>query len=132
MRVLNIRWIGIATRDHAAMRELFEGVMGLGVRFDEPTTVELETTEGDRVQLMAPGDPYHAFFARHARGPVPLFEVDDVHGARAELAAAGVEIVGGVERDAEWEWIHVRAPDGTLFELASRLTVERPGRAVAP
>ncbi|HEX3960784.1 MAG TPA: hypothetical protein VHZ03_29885 [Trebonia sp.] len=24
-------------------------------------------------------------------------------------------------RDSQWEWIHVRAPDGNLYELASRL-----------
>lgn len=29
-------------------------------------------------------------------------------------------------RDSRWEWIHFRAPDGHLYELASRLD---PGRA---
>lgn len=80
------------------------------------------TTEGDAIQLMAPGDPYFEFFADHARGPVPLFEVDDVHTARAELDAAGIPIIGEVGRDSRWEWIHFRAPDGNLYELASRLT----------
>ena len=70
---------------------------------------------------MAPGDPYYEFFGEHATGPVPLFEVDDVHAARLELEAAGVEIVGEPGRDSNWEWIHFRAPDGNLYELASRL-----------
>ena len=52
---------------------------------------------------------------------MPLFEVDDVHAARLELEAAGVEIVGEPGRDRNWEWIHFRAPDGNLYELASRL-----------
>jgi catechol 2,3-dioxygenase-like lactoylglutathione lyase family enzyme len=69
---------------------------------------------------MAPGDPYFDFFERHASGPVPLFKVDDVHAARRELEAAGIEIVGPAGRDTDWEWIHVRAPDGHLYELASR------------
>ena len=122
MDVRNIRWVGVPTEHYAAMRELLEHVMGLGVNHDDPTTVEFVTTEGDAIQLMAPGDPYFEFFADHARGPVPLFEVDDVHTARAELDAAGIPIIGEVGRESGWEWIHFRAPDGNLYELASRLT----------
>ena len=121
VEVRNIRWIGVPTENYDAMRELLERVMGLRVNFDEPTTVELETTEGDEIQLMALGDPYFDFFLDHARGPVPLFEVDDVHAARAELEAAGIAIIGDLGRDSRWEWIHFRAPDGNLYELASRL-----------
>jgi hypothetical protein len=51
---------------------------------------------------------------------VPLFEVDDVSAAREELVAAGIEIVGPSGQDRHWDWIHVRAPDGNLYELASR------------
>jgi hypothetical protein len=52
-----------------------------------------------RSRSSGPGDPYHTFFQRHATGAVPLFEVDDVRAARTELAAAGVEIVGELDRD---------------------------------
>jgi hypothetical protein len=120
VEVRRIRWLGIPTDQYGAMRALFEDVMGLGVNFDEPATVELETMEGDRIQLLAPGHPYFDFFREHARGPVALFEVDDVQAARTELEAAGIKTVGEIDRDSEWEWIHVRAPDGTLFDLASR------------
>jgi catechol 2,3-dioxygenase-like lactoylglutathione lyase family enzyme len=122
VEVRNIRWIGVPTENYAAMREFLARVMGLRVNFEEPTTVELETTEGDEIQLMAPGDPYFDFFREHARGPVPLFEVDDVHAARADLEAAGIAIIGEIGRDSRWEWIHFRAPDGNLYELASRLS----------
>ena len=60
------------------------------------------------------------FFGRHATGPVPLFEVDDVRAALRELEHADVEIVGTLDQDRVWEWIHFRAPDGNLYELASR------------
>ena len=103
------------------MRELFEGVMGFRPNFDEATTVEFVTSEADEIQLMAPGDPYFDFFRGHAHEPVPLFEVRDVHAARAELEAAGIEIIGPLGRDSSWEWVHFRAPDGNLYELASRL-----------
>jgi hypothetical protein len=75
---------------------------------------------------MAPGHPYHAVFADHARGPVPLFEVDDVRAARDELERSGVPILGDIERDTSWEWINVLAPDGNLDELASPLVAREP------
>ena len=121
MDVKSVRWVGTRTDRYEEMVAFLRDVLGLRTRFEEPTTVELETSEGDRVQVMAPGDPYYEFFGTNARGPVPLFEVDDVHSARSELEAAGVEIIGATERDSSWEWIHVHAPDGNLYELASRL-----------
>jgi Glyoxalase/Bleomycin resistance protein/Dioxygenase superfamily len=122
MEVRNLRWIGIPTRQYGAMVSFLHEVMRLDVSFQETTTVEFTTTEGDQIQLMAPGDPYFEFFTENAAGPVPLFEVDDVHRARTELVGAGVEIVGEMGRDGRWEWLHFRAPDGNLYELASRLS----------
>ena len=121
MEVLNVRWVGVKTDRYEAMVGFLRDVLGLRVNFEEPTTVEFTTSEGDQIQVMAPGDPYYEFFSEHATGPVPLFEVDDVVAARGELEVAGIELVGTSGRDSEWQWIHVRAPDGNLYELASRL-----------
>jgi catechol 2,3-dioxygenase-like lactoylglutathione lyase family enzyme len=121
MQVRNIRWVGIPAQDYGAMVAFLRQVLGLRVNFEEPTTAEFSTSEGDEIQVMAPGDPYFDFFTRYAAGPVPLFEVDDVHGARRELEQAGAEVIGVTSRDSTWEWIHFRAPDGNLYELASRL-----------
>jgi catechol 2,3-dioxygenase-like lactoylglutathione lyase family enzyme len=120
MEVRNIRWVGIPTTNYEAMLVFLRDTMGLRVNFQEPTTAEFSTAEGDEIQVMAPGDPYFEFFTTEASGPVPLFEVDDAHNARAELEAAGVEIVGRPGRDRRWEWVHFRAPDGNLYEVASR------------
>ena len=68
-------------------------VLGLRVNFQEPTTVEFSTSEGDEIQVMAPGDAYYDFFTENAAGPFPLFEVDDVHLARRELEEAGIEVI---------------------------------------
>jgi len=51
---------------------------------------------------------------------VALFEVDDVGAARKELEVAGIEVIGSLERDADWERLHFRGPDGNLYELGSR------------
>ena len=37
-----------------------------------------------------------------------------------ELAENGIAIAGDLGQDSRWEWIHFRAPDGNLYELASR------------
>src|SRR2546429_4500342 len=91
-------------------------VMGLRVEFEEPATTELSLPNDDRVQVFAPEHPYFQF----AGGYVALFEVDDLRGAQAELAAAGIELVGDIERDTNWEWLHFRAPDGNVYGLTSR------------
>jgi catechol 2,3-dioxygenase-like lactoylglutathione lyase family enzyme len=122
MKVWRLCWLGVRTERYAETVELFRDVLGLTVEFEEPTTTELALPNGDRVQVFGPGHRYDAFFEEHARGPVALFEVDDVHAARRELEAAGVEVIGAVERDSKWEWISFRGPDGNLYELAS------PGR----
>jgi hypothetical protein len=120
VKVRSVRWVGIATTACEEMVGLLRDVMGLRVNFQESATTELSTSEGDAVQVMAPGDRYFEFFGRHATGPVPLFEVDDVRAALRELEHADVEIVGTLDQDRVWEWIHFRAPDGNLYELASR------------
>jgi catechol 2,3-dioxygenase-like lactoylglutathione lyase family enzyme len=120
MKVLRLCWLGIPTREYDPMVAFLRDVMGLAVEFEEPTTTELSLPSGDRVQVFAPGDRYFELFERESNGPVALFEVDDVHDARDTLAAAGIEIVGELERDVHWEWLHFRAPDGNLYELAAR------------
>jgi catechol 2,3-dioxygenase-like lactoylglutathione lyase family enzyme len=121
MEVRNIRWVGVPTRNYLAMVTFLQTVLGLEVNFRDQTTVEFSTSEGDQIQVMAPGDVYYDFFTSYATGPVPLFEVDDVHHARRELEEAGAEVIGATARDSNWEWIHFRAPDGNLYELGSRL-----------
>jgi aminoglycoside phosphotransferase len=109
------------------------GHFGARVRADGPASARHHGTprrvrgahdnglpSGDRVQVFAPGDPYFDFFGTHASGPVALFEVDAIRTAHAELVAAGIEIVGAIEQDRNWDWLHFRAPDGNLYELASR------------
>jgi hypothetical protein len=120
MRVLRLCWLGIPAEQYEPMVRLLRDIMGLRVEFEQPTTTELSLSSGDRVQVFAPGDPYFAFFSEQASGPVALFEVDDVQGAESELVAAGIEVVGPIDRDSNWQWLHFRGPDGNLYELASR------------
>ena len=121
MNVLGIRWLGVrAERDDEMVAFLRDG-LGLAVEFEEEATTELSVANGDRVQVFGPGHRYHELFGT---GPVPLFEVDDVHAAVGELEQAGAELLGPIERDQHWEWVNFRAPDGNLYEVASMRNVE--------
>ena len=120
MEVRRLCWLGVRAEAYEPMLAFLRDVLGLRVEFEEETTAELSLPRGDRVQVFGPGDRYFDFFGEQATGPVALFEVDDVRRARDEISSAGIELVGGIERDRQWEWVHVRAPDGNLYELASR------------
>jgi hypothetical protein len=123
MKVLRLCWLGVRSHEYEAMVGLLRDLLGLRVEFEETTTTELSLPSGDRVQVFGPGDQYFEFFGQHASGPVALFEVDDVQAARAELLAARVEVVGEIEQDSGWEWLHFRGPDENLYALASRRSV---------
>jgi catechol 2,3-dioxygenase-like lactoylglutathione lyase family enzyme len=120
VRVIRLAWLGIPTSNYPAMVSFLRDTMGLRVEFDEPATTELSLPNDDRLQVFAPGHPYFAFFQDHAQGLVPLFEVEDAQQAAAELRAAGADVIGNPDSDGTWTWIHVRAPDGNLYEFASR------------
>ena len=111
-------WIFI---DPSSTVAFFSDVLRLQVEFDDETTVELSTANGDRVQLFAPGDEYFDFFREQGSPVVPLFEVDSLDDAVAEVGRAGVEIIGGPRSDSVWRWVHLRGPDGNLYSLAERL-----------
>jgi catechol 2,3-dioxygenase-like lactoylglutathione lyase family enzyme len=120
VRVRRIAWLGVRTDAYEATVWFLRDVLGLRTAFQEPATLELTLPNDDRVQVFGPGHRYHEFYAEHATGPVVLFEVDDVEDARAELEAAGIELIGPADSDSDWSWIHARAPDGNLYCFASR------------
>jgi catechol 2,3-dioxygenase-like lactoylglutathione lyase family enzyme len=124
VQMRRIAWLGVRTDAYEATVWFLREVLGLQPAFHGPTTVELMLPNDDRVQVFGPGDRYYEFYAEHAVGPVVLFEVDDVEDARAELEAAGIELVGPTDSDSGWSWIHARAPDGNLYAFASRRAAE--------
>jgi catechol 2,3-dioxygenase-like lactoylglutathione lyase family enzyme len=120
VNVRRLCWLGIASADYDRMLAFLRDVMGMRVEFERTTTTEFSVPSGDRVQVFSSGHRYYDLFEGQARGPVPLFEVDDVRGALHELEGAGIDVVGSIEHDEAWEWINFIAPDGNLYEIASR------------
>jgi predicted enzyme related to lactoylglutathione lyase len=120
MRVLRIAWLGVPVRDPSAMLRFFRDTLRMHVEFEEAGTVELSLPNDDRIQLFAPTHQTFSFLEANARGPVPLFEVDDLDAAAREIAASDAAVIGEAQHDENWTWINVRGPDGNLYMFAQR------------
>jgi predicted enzyme related to lactoylglutathione lyase len=121
MRVKGLPWLGIPADDYASAVRFFTETLGLDVAFDEADTMELSAANDDRIQVFGPGHPYFRFYRDHGARIVPLFEVDNLDQARAELARSGAEVFGDPESDGAWAWLTFRAPDGNIYSLGARL-----------
>lgn len=117
--VRGLAWLATRTERFAETAAFFRDVLGLEVLLERPGQVVFALADGGAVEVFAPDEPEHGHFTT---GPVAGFLVDDVDAARAELAAAGVELLGPVGRgDAPGEgWQHFRGPDGNVYELSAR------------
>ena len=120
MKVKGLVWLGIPADDYAAAVRFFAGTLGMDVAFDERNTVELSAENGDRVQLFGPGHRYFELYQDQGARIVPLFEVDNLEEAQAELIRSGVEVVGEPEADDSWTWLTFRGSDGNLHSVGAR------------
>jgi catechol 2,3-dioxygenase-like lactoylglutathione lyase family enzyme len=116
MHVLGLVWLGTATHQFDESVSFFRDVMRLTVVVDQPDFVALQLPDTSLVEVFAPTSPYAR---HHESGPVAGFLVDDVEAARAELMAAGVELIGEIEVSDDYRWQYFRAPDGNLYEITS-------------
>jgi hypothetical protein len=111
IRVRGITFVGTATDRRSETSEFLERTLGL-------RRVEIGGVGADAFELED-----GTVFA--VAGPRALGEtsrtigllVDDVDEALAELARAGVEPEGPVTRNDRMRYVHVRFPDGKLYEL---------------
>jgi catechol 2,3-dioxygenase-like lactoylglutathione lyase family enzyme len=121
MRIIRLAWVGIPTDSYQQMRQFLVDGLGLREEFDQHTTVEVALDGGDRLQLFGPGSDYFSFYREQDARLVPLFEVDDLDTAQAQVQRAGAVLVRVDESDDLWRWCHVRAPDGNLYAFAERV-----------
>lgn len=114
MRVLGLHWVGTRTRSHDATVAFFAEVLGLPIELQQPDFTVLRVADGSSVEVFGPGTEYN----RHLTHPVVGFLVDDLGAAAAELEQAGAEIVLPRQEGDTGAWLHVRAPDGFVYELS--------------
>jgi catechol 2,3-dioxygenase-like lactoylglutathione lyase family enzyme len=124
MRIIKLAWLGTRTGNAEPTVAFFRGVLGLRLELDQPGFWVLKLPDGSKVEVFGPDSELNRHFTT---GPVAGFLVDDVHGATAELRAAGVEILLEPEVDDSGNaWVHFRAPDGNIYEFTQDPGVSRP------
>jgi len=129
MKVLRVSFVGTRTQHFDATQAMFRDVLGMEVAFSNPGWAGFTLPSGPRdlVEIFGP-DMTDERVAPTAfeTGVLIAFAVDDIVSARAELAAAAVELVGdivwardliGGDGSDRWGWFFFRAPDGNIYVI---------------
>jgi catechol 2,3-dioxygenase-like lactoylglutathione lyase family enzyme len=129
MNVQRICFLGTRTGNFDATATLFRDVLGLPTRHAEPgwEVFQLPSGRGDLVEVFGPENANASLFpAEMTEGIVVAFAVDDILGAREELVAAGIELVGDIvwanelfdsPEMAGYGWFFFRGPDGNIYVM---------------
>ena len=117
MRVQRLSWLGTRTEHFDETARFFREVLALPAVHDEPgfAMFRLPSGDNDYVEVFGPDSEDEAFYTT---GPVVGFLVDDIEAARAELDAAGVELIGPIHKSVQFPgmgWFHFRGPDGYVY-----------------
>jgi len=123
VQVVRVAWVGTRTEQFTETNHFFREVLGLSTVHQETDFAILQLPSGDRdfVEIFGAGAEGKEFEAEHyTNGPVPGFLVTDLVEARAELAAAGVELLDEISWPKSipgYGWFHFRAPDGNVYAM---------------
>ena len=128
MKVKRIGFIGTRTEHVDEMTSFFRDVLGLEERLTRSdwTISQLPTGSFDFAEVYGTDLRDERLLPNDVSVPMVTFVVDDVVAARAEVAAAGIEILGEtVWADKAFEnpayeglaWFFVRAPDGHVYGI---------------
>jgi predicted enzyme related to lactoylglutathione lyase len=126
MNVRGVVWAGVRTARYDETVRFFREVLRVPLVEPRPGFAWSKMADSSQFEVFAEGDPDHQHFTT---GPVPEFLVDDVAEARAELEAAGVELLGPISGTATEGWLHFRAPDGNVYGVTSSASYVRAERS---
>lgn len=112
MEVKSISWVGVGTSSFDETVAFFTDVMGMKVAVAEKPVAMLRAGPDTILEIFGEGSTR----GKALNSPPAIgFEVDDVHAARDELVAHGVELVGDIGSWNGFEWLYFRGPEGYLF-----------------
>lgn len=123
MDVRRIGFLGTRTDRYEETTRFFREVLGLTTFYERSgfAMLSLPGAEHDFVEVIgADAEEMEFQAATYTTGPVVSFVVDDVAKARAELEAAGVELLDDITWSGSIDglaWFHFRGPDGNVYSL---------------
>jgi predicted enzyme related to lactoylglutathione lyase len=128
VRARGIAWTGVQTDRFDETERFLRALLGGHPNIQEP---------GFRLWTLANGDLFELFAPEHQKGfgtgPVVGIQVDDIDGAVASVVAAGGVVVGGYgPNDAGYRSVHVRGPDGNIYEVVHDPDHEQRAASVTP
>ena len=118
MNILRIGFLGTRTKNFQQTADFFKNILGLQNAWTKPDWAgfRLPSGKNDFVEVFGPTKLDPNLYPDSATGPLVAFIVDDIVGAHAEIAEAGVELLGDIFWAAEgFGWFFLRAPDGNLY-----------------
>ena len=118
MKVEGITWhaVVVPPEKFAAQREFAINTLGLSVFMEMDQMVALSMPNGSMYEIYTPATvPPYGYNDGLAYG----WRVDDVEKASEELAAAGNELLGEINRfpDLGYAYRHFKAPDGRVYGI---------------
>ena len=124
MKVTGVDFVTVPTRDFEKADEFYGTVLGLerSKRWGSMPAGEYET--GSLTIAIMQSDAFGVEFQPHSH-PIAL-HVDDVHAARAELEARGVEFVAETMDSGVCFMAHFRDPDGNALMFHHRYAPPAP------
>ena len=128
MNIRRISFLGVRTSNFEAMTAFVRDVLGLRPSHldDDWAIFPLESGGRDYFEIYGSGHTDERLMTAASDGPIAAFAVDDLVAARAELEAAGTEMLSDVIWAAEafrnpafagFGWFFFRAPDGNAYVL---------------
>lgn len=113
MEIMGLTWLGTRTEHFEATAAFFRDVCALPIIATETDMTVFSLPDDSTVEVFGPMSAYN----EHLTQPVAGFRVRDLAAAHEELVTAGIEIVLPIQGGDDRRWLHVRAPDGFLYEL---------------
>jgi catechol 2,3-dioxygenase-like lactoylglutathione lyase family enzyme len=112
------RWIGVVCEDFEKQRAFYRDVMGLHENSEGDGWVQYDMGSNVTFELLRRSSDPEYDRPRYQVG----FVVDDIHAARDELLAGGVEPLTDVMEgsDGASRWAYFRDPEGNVFEITQR------------
>lgn len=109
------QWMGVVCADFEAQRRFYREVLALPEVDQGEDWVQFDMGSGATFEILAQSADPEYDQPRYQVG----FVVDDIHAAREELLARGVEPVTDI-KGANSYWAYFRDPEGNVFEITER------------